>query len=297
LRLSALAMRVELTVGAKFDKVLTSISKMIKALSTEDKKDQANKAECEKDRKADTKESRELSGTIDDLADAMSKLKGEIGQINKEMAEKQESLENLDKEIKSATELRGKENAEFKQSDADDVAAMALLQQSAKVLKTFYAKSFKFVQVKNVASEDKAAPKTWKGDYGGAQKESGGIIGILGVLEADVKKDQVAANKAESTAQTQYEKFVSESQDSIKKFKTDINELNDSKAKKRKDVKTKKTQTATKKGTLAVVIKRMQDAAPGCDFLLTNFKVRANNRKLEMKGLKKAMTILKKQNK
>lgn len=90
---------------------------------------------------------------------------------------------------------------------------------------------------------------------------------------------------------------MKESEDSIKKLETGINTLNESKGKKELDIKSKQSSTVNKKGALSTVVKKMKDAAPGCDFLLTNFKVRADNRQLEMKGLNKAKEILKAKNK
>jgi len=117
------------------------------------------------------------------------------------------------------------------------------------------------------------------------------------VIKADVEKDQKAAKTSEGTAQKEHDTFVKESEDSIKKLKTAISDLNDSKAKKEIAINTKKSTSATKKGGLDAVIEKMKAAAPGCDFLLTNFKVRTDNRKLEMDGLNQAKTILKAENK
>jgi len=299
-----MADRVAMNAGAKFDKVLSAIDKMIKALEGEDKKDGENAAECKKERAADTKESASLSANIDDLTDDISKLNGEIKQNKKEVAEKEKSIEDLEKEMKDAKRLRADENSEWKKNDADDSAAIKLLEQCAGVLKSFYKKNFKFVQIaaKAQAPGDKGEappppPKTWDDGYGGAQKEQNGIVGILGLIQTDMEKDQVEGKAAEDTAQKNYDKFVSESQDSKKKLETGINDLNESTAKKEKSIKSKKTTMGTKKGALGVVIKKMKDAAPGCDFLLVNFKVRAANRKLELAGLAKAKDILKAKNK
>jgi len=102
-RLSALVQR--LGSGAKFDKVLSAVTKMIKTLEDEDDSDLSNKEDCEKERMADTKEAATLSRTIDELSDDVSKLQGEIEQINKQVDEKDQSVKDLNKEMKDAAKL------------------------------------------------------------------------------------------------------------------------------------------------------------------------------------------------
>lgn len=298
--------RLGLGSVAKFDKVISAVDKMLTLLKKEEDEDKSNKEDCEKTRAADTKEAADLSRTIDELSDGIAKLDGEVKEIEQEVEEKEGSIKDTEKEVQDAKRIRADENTEWKQNDADDTDAIALLEKSAGVLKKFYKDNFAMVQKPHaglVASKVKisaapsAPPKTWDGAYGGSQKESTGIVGILELIKQDVEKDQAAAKTAEDTAQKSHDKFVKESEDSIKKLETGINTLNESKGKKELDIKSKQSSTVNKKGALSTVVKKMKDAAPGCDFLLTNFKVRADNRQLEMKGLNKAKEILKAKNK
>lgn len=306
-RLGALLLRFGQLSGAKFDKVISAVDKMLDILKKEEESDLAGKEDCENNRAADTKESADLSRAIDELSDDVAKLQGEIKQIDEEVAEKQSNIDDQKKEVEDAKRLRADEHSEWKQNNADDTDAIALLEKSAGVLKNFYKQNFAMVQKHGSVSLKKAPvvnageappppPKTWDGDYGGAKKESNGIIGILELIKSDVEKDQAAAKTAEETAQKNHDKFVKESKESISNLETAINELNDSKGKKEVEIGDKKSTSGNKKGALDTVVKRMKDAAPGCDFLLVNFKVRNDNRKLEMDGLTKAKAILKEKN-
>jgi len=304
-RLNALAVRVSLSVGGKFDKVLTAIDEMISTLEEEDKTDASNKDECEKDREKDTKEAADLSRKIDELSDDISKLKGEIEEIEKEIEDKEGDIKDLKKEMKEAKELREKENTEWVQSDKDDAGAIVLLAKAADVLKDFYKENFSLMQ--RIAAMDppevKAGeappppPATWEGDYKGATKESNGIVSILELIKGDVEKDKESAKTEEDKAQKDHDKFIKESEDSVDKLETDISDLKTSKSDKEKDIITKEETSATKKGSLDTVTKKLKDAQAGCDFILVNFEVRADNRKLEIGGLKKAKEILEAKNK
>jgi predicted nucleic acid-binding Zn-ribbon protein len=304
-RLHALAMRVSLTAGGKFDKVLTAIDDMISILEEEDKTDTSNKEECETDREKDTKEAADLSRKIDELSDDISKLKGEIEEIEKEIEEKEGNIKDLKKEMKEAKEIREKEHTEWVQSDKDDADAIVLLEKAASVLKDFYKENFSLMQriaameppVVKAGEAPPPPPKTWEGDYKGATKESNGIVSILELIKGDVEKDKETAKTEEDKAQTDHDKFIKESEDSVDKLETDISDLKSSKSDKEKDITTKEETSATKKGSLDTVTKKLKDAQPGCDFILVNFEVRADNRKLEIEGLKKAKEILEAKNK
>lgn len=300
-RLSALAARVAMVSGAKFTKVISAIDKMIAKLEGEGKDDDDNKKDCEKNREDDTKEAADLSRKMDDLTDAVTKLENEIEEIVKEIEEKLISVKETKKEIKDAKRIRTDENTEWVKNDADDTEAIKLLEQSSEVLKTFYKENFSLMQKKMdpvVAGEaPPPPPATWEGDYGGQKKESNGIIAILELIKTDVEKDQKDAKTAEDESQTAHDKFVKESEASIEKLQGEVDVLKKSKADKEGDIKDKKDEHKTKDGTLKVVVKRMKEAAPGCDFLLVNFKVRSDNRQMEIDGLNQAKEILDKQNK
>merc|ERR1719472_679320 len=160
---------------------------MIKTLEDEDKDDADNKGDCESDREKNTKEAADYSREIDELSDDIEKLEGEIEEIVKEVAEKED-------------------NAEWKSNDADDTAAIKLLEKAAGVLKDHYKENFSLVQQKKDAPQVTAGeappppPKTLEEPYGGAQKESQGIVGILELIKTDCEKDQKAAKKAEDDA-------------------------------------------------------------------------------------------------
>merc|ERR1719183_1800518 len=165
---------------------------MIKELEQDGKDDASNKADCESDRENDTKEAAGYSRDVDELSDDISKLEGEIKQIVQEVGEKETSVKDTKQEVKEAKELRAKENSEWKQNDADDTAAIGLLEQAAGVLNKFYKNNFSMAQQKAVVQDAHKVtsgaappppPKTWSGDYGGAKKESNGIIGILDVIK------------------------------------------------------------------------------------------------------------------
>lgn len=138
-----------------------------------------------------------------------------------------------------------------------------------------------------------APPATWEtAEYGGASGESAGIVGILDLVKADMKKDITTSETDEAEAVKDYDKTKADLETEIKACDTTISAYNNDKADKEKIVVDKGTERGTKKGELESQTKLYQGYKPGCDFLLVNMDVRTKARQIEIDGLKKAKAIL-----
>merc|ERR1719213_1618868 len=73
-------------------------------------------------------------------------------------------------------------------------------------------------------------PQTWSEPYGGAQGESNGIQGILGLIKEDVNKDIKVATQEENDAITEFENLESDSAASISGLNAEIADLETQKA-------------------------------------------------------------------
>merc|ERR1719301_223029 len=124
---------------------------------------------------------------------------------------------------KEAGEQRAKETSEYKAAEADDSAAVGLIENAMGVLENFYAENgLKFVQVRRVQQPFVEAgeaptppPSTWDGEYGGAKGESTGIIAIMTLIKQDIEKDMEKATKQEEDAVAAYDKLVEDIDASI----------------------------------------------------------------------------------
>merc|ERR1719238_136914 len=88
-RMNMVASMVE-HAGGHFDKVIEAIDKMVDLLKDEEEDDLKKKEQCEKDRAENTRKAAVESRKADDLTDQISKLNGEIDQINDEIKSAQE---------------------------------------------------------------------------------------------------------------------------------------------------------------------------------------------------------------
>jgi len=296
-RLVLLAMSVQ---QEKFKKVIEAIDKMVKKLKEEEDDDLKKKEQCEKDRADNVREAMKTSRKIDEVSDTIAKIVAEIEDLDKQMEEKKEQITKNEEELEDAKKIREAENEEWKASDADDKKAAVLVDEAKDILENFYKdNSLSLEQLGNrQAPEIKAGkappppPSTWEGDYKGAKEESQGIIAILTLIKEDIEKDITKAKTEEEDAKKKFDKFKTDTEKEIETLKSEISTLEGDKADKETDKQTNEEDVKAKKGELKVTLKKIKELEPGCDYVTQNYKMRHENRLLEMDGLQKAKAIL-----
>jgi len=272
----------------------------LEVLKGEEATDLENKEGCEKDRAADTRDAIKTSRAMDELSEDISALKAKIAELTAEIKEKEARVLEITEELKEIKEQREKENAEFLVSKKDDEDAAALVEQSKNVLQSFYAdNNLMLVQgsgkqpfTSEAGKAPPPPPKTWKKPYGGKTEESTGIIAILEMINSDILKDVSKATKGEAEALALYQKTKADLEKERLGLTNAINPLILARSTASGDVETKTQGRATKHGELQVVLKKIADASPGCDFININIGLRSRNRQIEMDGLQKAKAVL-----
>jgi len=285
----------------KFKPIIASIDKMISVLQSEEASDLKIKEECEDGRMADTRASAEASRDIDDMTDAMTKLEEEVQQIAKEVAAMTAEKEQTQKELTEAADLRKKEHAEWLVSNKEDEEAAETVTSARDVLANFYKeKGLAFVQQGSDADAPEVEageappppPATWEGDYGGQTQVSQGIVAVLEMIAKDILNDQAKAKAEEDEAEKSFIKFKTESEKEIEALGTEIGKQKGIKGKKETEHGKTEDERRTKKGELDAVLNKMEDINPNCEYFTVNYKIRAENRQVELDGLVKAKAIL-----
>jgi len=299
-RLSALAGLVSMapSVKGKFKSVITAIDKMIKTLKSDEKKDLETKEECEKDRMSNTRKALLAGGDIDDKTDAIRKLESEIKDLEESIANLLADKKKVKEELAKATDLRKRENEDWKVTNKDDTQAASVVKDASDVLKKFYSTSFKFVQIASKAPEvvDGEAPppppSTWGKSYGGKQGEQTGIMAILEMVRADILKDLEKAKEEEGNSLKEFKEMEKESIQEMKDLQKEADKQTGTKGKKETERTDTIKQRKTKHGEWAGLMKTMKDISPDCEYYAVNYKMRVSNRAIEVDGLNKAKAIL-----
>merc|ERR1719199_1215782 len=155
----------------------------------------------EQTRKEKTDAVETLHAEIDQLTASIAKLSEDITALTKAVAE-------LDAAMAKATELRQEEKAENTQAIKDAGEAQTAVAQALTVLKEFYAKA---AEATALVQQQPEAPETFDKPYKGMGGESGGVVGMLEVIESDFARLEADTKASEANAQREYDEFMTDS--------------------------------------------------------------------------------------
>merc|ERR1719261_2430228 len=226
-----------------------------------------------------------------DVAKATDETKGAIATLGDEIKALAEGVENLDKEVKEATEQRQEANAEFKETTAANNAAVELLGMAKNRLNKFY--NPKLYKEPSLAQADPGpAPEVPSGEYKKSSEESTGVIAMIDMLVADVEKELQTMAVEEKNAQEEYETMMA---DSAEKRTTDLKSVEAKEPAKAEAEGVLQKLTEETKATLdseMATAEILGSLHQECDWLLQNFDVRKEARAGEVEALKKAKAVL-----
>jgi hypothetical protein len=290
-----LSLSAKVAAPSHFDDVISAIDNMVETLGKEEASELLKKEGCEKDRMDDTRAAAVASRTMDEHTEAIMTLEAEIKELEAEIVEKQEEAKKTQEALDQATRLREDEAAAYAIAKKDDEDAAKLVLDAKAVLEKFYADNSLMLAQQPFGAAGEAPPpppKTWEAPYGGKTGEQSGIIATLALIHEDIMKDIAKATTEEDTAIADYGEFKSDSEKQILELNSLISTLEGDKAQKGKDAISKADDRRSKGDELKVVMKKIKDVEPGCDYFTINYPVRSKNRQIEVDGLQKAKAIL-----
>jgi hypothetical protein len=291
-----------------FEKIKEAIHKLIADRKADGAADLEQKNYCEENfqenrmaRKAKQNEIEDHKAQIDQFNEDIKNLEADIQRLHDETAE------NV-KQLKEATDIRGKENAEFKQTVADQKAAQVILRKAEERLERYYVGSGmtasedptegatlnkNFLQ-KNKAPEPGAKVEAMPHGFSKYDKHQGGnaVIGLLKNVIQESETIVAEKTKDENDAQTAFEKFEKDTLDTNENNKKQIRSQTKAKAKATEDLVNEKSQLDTAMDVAERLQGEKADLHKECDFLLNNFDVRAAARNGEIEALQSGLSVL-----
>merc|ERR1719189_3139185 len=109
--------------------------------------------------------------------------------------------------MSKATTIREDEKTTNAETIADSQAAQTAVAQALTVLKEFYEKAGEATALVQQSEE----PEIFDSPYKGMGAESGGVVGMLEVIESDFARLEADTKAAEATAQKEYDTFMTDS--------------------------------------------------------------------------------------
>jgi tetratricopeptide (TPR) repeat protein len=283
--LSALAVKVE---EDPFVKVKKMIKDLIVRLMEEANEEAEHKGWCdtelgtnEQTRKEKTTAVETLHSEIDQLTASIAKLTQEITDLTGEIAE-------LDKSVAEMTELRTKEKAKNELTISDAQDAQTAVAQALTVLKEFYEKAAEATAL----VQGKQQPEIFEGPYTGMGAESGGVVGMLEVIQSDFARLETDTKASEAEGERQFDQFTSESAVNRASMTKDVEHKTTTKTNNEGTLTSKKADLEGTQKELDAALAYYDKLKPSCVDAGVSYDDRVARRKEEIESLQEALRIL-----
>jgi len=280
--LSALATRVE---SDPFSKVKKMIKDLIVKLMEEANEEAEHKGWCDTELSTNEQTRKEKTQAVEALHSNIDELEASIAKLTEDITELTEAVAQLDAAVSEATKLRNEEKAKNTETISDSQEAQTAVAQALTVLKEFYAKAAEataFVQ----------EPEIFDEPYKGMGGESGGVVGMLEVIESDFARLEADTKASEASSQKEYDEFMTDSEVDKTKKSTDIEHKT---AKKQDEEQALTTNKADLEGTqkeLDAALAYFDKLKPSCVDSGVSYEDRVARRKEEIESLQEALKIL-----
>jgi hypothetical protein len=272
-----------------FDKVVGMIKDMISKLESEAAEEAEHKAFCDKELKENKLLRNKKTDEVNGLQARAEELSAMIANLGSEIAALEEAEAGLVKAMNEATEQRSTEKAKNTATIADAKAAQDALKQALGVLEEFYgAQGASLLQ-------GKAAQVPEMKIYKGQGSSSGGVVGMLEVIQSDFARLEADTTATENQAQAEYDAFMTDAKaDKEAKHK---NAFDKKLLKDRKEHALHGTQKdlASTEEELAAAVEYFESLKPQCLAVKVSYEERVRMREEEIKSLQEALDILSEQ--
>jgi len=190
-----------------FQKVKKLIKDLITRLMEEANDEAEHKGWCDTELSTNEQTRTEKTESVETLHAEIDQLQASIAKLTEDISDLTKGVAELDAAMAKATSLRTDEKAKNTETISDASEAQTAVAQALTVLKEFYAKAGEataFVQ-------SKAEPEIFDKAYTGMGAESGGVVGMLEVIESDFARLESDTKASEATSQKEYDEFMTDS--------------------------------------------------------------------------------------
>jgi len=273
---------VTLASGNPFDKVVGMIEDLLAKLKEEAASEADHKAFCDKELHKNKNKRDKKTAEVDGLNAEIEQKKASIMDMAKRISTLAEEQAELRQVVADATKQRGEEKSENEVAMKDAAAAQVAVQSALAVLKDFYSKqggSF-LQQVPEMEA------------YSGMGAASGGVIGMLEVIESDFARVETDTRASETQAAAEYKSLMSESEATLKSKHDAEFKLGMQKDQAEFEQEQLEKNLASSSKQLAMANSYYAELKPQCIEVHVSFEERAQMREDEIKALKQAYKIL-----
>jgi len=287
-----LAMVAQKVQDDPFAKVKKMIDQMITKLLAEANEEADHKGWCDTEMGTNKHTRDKKTEELNTLYAQIDQLTAEITTLTQEIADLSAGIAEIDKAMAEATEVREKEKEKNKATIEDAKEAQTAVTQALSVLKDFYAKAATATAlVQNKGPEDDA-PETFDTAYTGMGGQSGGVVGMLEVIQSDFAKLEAETGAAEDTAAKEHRRFMAESSKDKAVKETDLDHKKKSKVTKESDLNDADKDRFATERELNAALAYYDKLKPSCVDSGVTYDERVGQREEEIESLREALKIL-----
>merc|ERR1712060_270552 len=231
----------------------------------------------------------EKTEAVETLHAEIDQLEASIAKLTEEIAELTDAVAKLDAAMAEATKVRQAEKATNEETIKDSQEAQTAVAQAITVLKEFYAKAG---DATALLQQQPTAPEIFDSPYKGMQAESGGVVGMLEVIESDFARLEAETTAAEATAQKEYDTFMTDSKVDKTAKSSDIEHKTSKKQDQSQALTVKKDDLEGTQKELDAALAYFDKLKPSCVDSGVSFEDRVARREDEIKSLQDALRIL-----
>mmetsp|Transcript_89132 Transcript_89132/g.252086 ORF Transcript_89132/g.252086 Transcript_89132/m.252086 type:complete len:404 (-) Transcript_89132:65-1276(-) len=273
-----------------FKKVKKMIKDLIVRLMEEANEEAEHKGWCDTELTTNKQTREEKTSAVETLRTEIDGLEASIQQLAQDLEDLAEAIAGLKKAMTEATELRQAEKAENLATIKDAKEAQTAVAEALAILKEFYAKAGEATAL--VQQQPPQAPEIFDSPYKGMQGMSGGVIGMLEVIEADFARLEADTAASEEASQKAYDTFMTDSSADKEAKQTDHDHKTAKKEDQEQMLGSKKEDLANTQKELDAAMAYFDKLKPSCVDASVSYDTRVSNRKEEIESLQEALKIL-----
>jgi chromosome segregation ATPase len=264
-----------------FEKVKKLIKDLIVRLIEEANEESEHKGWCDGELATNAETRNAKAVQVENLQSEIEELQATIAQLGQELMQTSEEIQDLSRAIKEATAERMKQKAANEATVTDAKEAQNAVAKAMEVLKAFYGNVESFVQ-------QPALPSA----YGGMQSESGGVIGMLEVIQEDFSRLEAATSAAEAEGEQEFKKFTKESAVNQAQLTKDVEHKEKKKTDVEGDLTTAQGDLKDVQTELDAALSYYEKLKPSCIDAGVSYDDRVARRQEEIESLQEALRIL-----
>jgi len=272
-----------------FGKVKKMVKDLIVRLMEEAAEETSHKGWCDTELSTNEITRRQKTEAVETLTAEIDQLKASITKLTEDTAALSKAVAQLDAAMAEATSIRQKEKAENAETVADSQDAQTAVAQALTVLKEFYAKA---AEATALVQQQPEAPAVFDAPYKGMGGESGGVVGMLEVIEADFARLQADTEASEAASQREFETFMTDSKVDHEGKSRDIVHKTSKKQDQESTLAEKKADLEGTQKELDAALDYFDKLKPSCIETGVTFEDRTQRRKEEIESLQQALRIL-----